>query len=218
MPTLSTGYVIVGAYATKVRRTLFAQQKDKIKNKELDTKEIARAGAELNRVLFDILVNKLKLDKGDIVRVRINYELSNGMVRWDYDSLSIEAFKRIDEEEVKEKIKEVVEVVKYQKEESAKYVLKVLGKSELDDIIYGINLDGEEIGIIIVTPIDSESLVRGVLIKPKPVEIEKTKISISIDNIETYLNENLATMIKNAKEISEEKAKEIIENAKKLIS
>ena len=59
MPTLSTGYVIVGAYAIKIRRTLFAQQKDRIKNKELDGKEIARASGELNKVLFDILVNKL---------------------------------------------------------------------------------------------------------------------------------------------------------------
>ncbi len=35
MPLLSTGLIIAGAYADKVRRTLFAQLKDKIKHNEI---------------------------------------------------------------------------------------------------------------------------------------------------------------------------------------
>jgi len=218
MPTLSTGYVIVGAYAIKIRRTLFAQQKDRIKNKELDGKEIARASGELNKVLFDILVNKLSLDRGDMVRVRIDYEISNGMVKWNYDTIRIDAFKRIDENEIKSKIEEAIKSIRSQREESAKYEIKSIGKTELDDVIYEIRLNGEEIGLIIATPIDSETLIRGALIEPKPVEIEKTKVGVSGDNLESYLSEHIAAVINNAKEISEEKAKETIENAKKLIS
>ncbi len=100
MATLSTGYIIVGAYADKLRRTLFAQLSDKLRNKEMDSKEIARAAAEVNQHLFDILVNELKLDKGDVVRIRIDYDMVDNSIRWKYDSLRIEAFRRVPEEEI----------------------------------------------------------------------------------------------------------------------
>ncbi len=106
MPTLSTGLIIAGAYADKVRRTLFAQLKDKIKQGEITPQEIARAAGELNRIIYEILVNKLKIDKGDVVRVRVDYEVENGKVVWNYKTLRIEAFKRVSDEEVDKMLKE----------------------------------------------------------------------------------------------------------------
>ena len=100
MATLSTGYIIVGAYADKLRRTLFAQLSDKLRNKEMESKEIARAAAEVNQRLFDILVNELKLDKGDVVRIRIDYDIENNSIHWKYDTLRIEAFRKVSEEEI----------------------------------------------------------------------------------------------------------------------
>ena len=105
MATLSTGYIIVGAYADKLRRTLFAQLSDKLRNKEMDPKEIARAAAEINQHLFNILVNELKLDKGDVVRIRIDYDVETNRVQWRYDSLRIEAFKKVSEDEINKVVK-----------------------------------------------------------------------------------------------------------------
>ncbi len=56
---LSSGYVIVGTYADKIRRTLFAQMKNAIKSEEIDSKEVARAAAELDRLLYEVFVNKV---------------------------------------------------------------------------------------------------------------------------------------------------------------
>ncbi len=118
MPLLSTGLIIAGAYADKVRRTLFAQLKDKIKNNEITPQEVARAAGELNRIIYEALVYKLKIDKGDVVRIRINYEVEDGKIKWDYSSLTIEAFRREPDEKVEEIVKESIkEILEKEKEE-----------------------------------------------------------------------------------------------------
>jgi len=105
MPTLSTGLVIAGAYADKLRRTLFAQLSQKIKAGELESSEVARAAAEINQLLYNILVHDLKIEKGDVVRIRIDYDIKDGSITWKKDTLSLEVFKRVDESKVAEAIK-----------------------------------------------------------------------------------------------------------------
>lgn len=108
MPQLSTGFVIAGAYADKLRRVLFAQLRDAIKRGEIDNKTVAQRAGELNRLLFEILVNKLKIDKGDVVRIRIEYDVRDGDIVWKLDTLRIEAFRRIPDEEIERVIKESI--------------------------------------------------------------------------------------------------------------
>ncbi len=108
---LSTGLVIAGAYADKLRRTLFAQLRDYVKkNKEL-AREIARAAGEVNRILYIILVENLRSDKGDVVRIRIKYRFNirEQRITWDYDTLRIEYFKRYPDEEVNKTARKVLE-------------------------------------------------------------------------------------------------------------
>ena len=105
MPTLSTGLIIAGAYADKLRRTLFAQLSDKVKSGELDSKEVARAAAEVNQFLFNIIVEDLKMDKGDVVRIRVDYEVEGSQIKWNYSTLQLEAFKRIDDNQVMDIVK-----------------------------------------------------------------------------------------------------------------
>ena len=109
---LSTGLVIAGAYADKLRRTLFAQLRDLLKQKKIEASEVARAAGEVNRLVYDIIVNKLKLDKGDVVRIRIKYRVEErdgkAEIKWLYDTLSIEAFRRIPDEEVRKAIEETL--------------------------------------------------------------------------------------------------------------
>ncbi|RLG02295.1 MAG: DUF2258 domain-containing protein [Thaumarchaeota archaeon] len=97
---ISTGLVIAGAYADKLRRTLFAQLSSKIKSKEISTTAVAKASRDLNMLLYNILVEKLAVKKGDVVRIRIGYTLEDGEIKWDYDSLNIEVYRRVGEEEV----------------------------------------------------------------------------------------------------------------------
>ncbi len=116
---LNTGLVIAGAYADKLRRTLFAQLRDYVKKNKEFAREVARAAGEVNRLLYIILVENLKSDKGDAVRIRIKYRFDprEMKIRWEYDTLRIEFFKRQPDEQVnevakkviKEKLKEVME-------------------------------------------------------------------------------------------------------------
>lgn len=101
---LSSGLVIAGGYADKIRRTLFAQAK----SLNITNDEVVRAAAELNVILYEILVNRLKIDKGDVVRVRLEYNVNNGKIEWIYHTLRVEAFRRINDEEIESIVKEVV--------------------------------------------------------------------------------------------------------------
>ncbi|HIQ13939.1 MAG TPA: DUF2258 domain-containing protein [Thermoprotei archaeon] len=109
MPTLSTGFVIAGVYADKLRRTLFAQLRNDVKEGRLSNQEVARAAAEINQLLFHILVEDLKIGKGDVVRVKVDYEVVDGSVKWDLSTLSVEAFKRTNDDEVNNIVKKRIE-------------------------------------------------------------------------------------------------------------
>ena len=102
MTTLSSGLVIAGAFADKMRRTLFAQVRGRVTGGE-----IMRASAELNRLLYGILVDGLKVDKGDVVRIRIDYDVEGDRIVWALDTLRIEAFRRMPEVEIAKKIEEM---------------------------------------------------------------------------------------------------------------
>jgi len=206
---LSSGLVIAGAYADKIRRTLFAQLRDAIKKEEIDSKTVAKAAAELNRLLYELFVNKLSLDKGDVVRVRVDYEVVDGEVKWKLDTLEVEAFRRVAEEEVEEALKEVVSRAEEIAEAEVEYEIEKVGETDLGDVVYAIKLGGEEVGTIIATPINGESLVRGAVTKPVPVIIEKTKV----ESLENELNR----LIKEGRNVESGDAERVIEEIKGLL-
>ena len=108
MPTLNTGGIIAWAYADKVRRTLFALTKENVNQGMIKIEDVAYASAILNQLLYKILVEELNCDKGDMVRIVIDYEIVNGKIVWNYDSLKIEWFKREDQGKVDEATKKRV--------------------------------------------------------------------------------------------------------------
>ncbi len=90
MPTMSTGLIIAGAYADKVRKVMAAQAK----SAGMPVEEAIRAAAELNQRLFDIVTGK-GIDKGDVVRIKIEYVVEDGKIKWLYDTLTIEHWKKV---------------------------------------------------------------------------------------------------------------------------
>jgi len=211
--TLSTGLIIAGAYADKARRVLFAQLRDKVKTGELDNKEVARAAAELNRMLFDVLVNKLKTDKGDVVRVRIDYEVGDGAIRWLWETLRLEVFKRVPDEEVS---KALAESVAEAEEITAppEYQVERLGTTPLDDIVYELKLDEKRVGALIVETMDEEAIVKGAVVEPQPLIVKRAIIDVEgelDDTVRKVLPELLEEAEQTDQELAEKVVNEILE-------
>jgi len=140
---LNTGIVIAGAYADKVRRTLFAQLKEVMKSNKDFTREIARASGELNRILYHILVEALRVEKGDAVRVRIKYSVdsSSNRIVFDYNTLSLEVFRRVKDEEVSTIIKKVLDE---KLEEVKKQYATLPSREEAEKILKGEAVEPEK--------------------------------------------------------------------------
>jgi len=214
MVRLSTGFVIVGAYAKKLRKTLFAQLKEKMKDKEIASK-LAYASAQLNKLLFEVIVNKLKLEKGDLVKIVIEYEFdeNNKEVNWKYDTLKITSYKKVPQEEIERCLEETLRELK---EDSILTVEKV-GDTADGDIIFSIlNNNKKEVGIIVTTPLNEKTylLKKAVVADKEAFEIEKIKIE-EVESITEALTNivNFDTSLR--KKLNREDAQRLIEAIKK---
>jgi len=216
MPTLRTGAVIVGAYAMKIRRTLFAQLKDKIKTKETSSQEVARAAGEINRMLYVLFVDKLRLDKGDVVRITIDYDLTpENQIVWNYDSLKVEAYRKVPEDEVARYLKEIIEgLQKASTINVEEYSIEKVKETKLGDIIFNIKKDKKVVGILIATQIDEDVVIRGAIKEP-PFLISKIKIKFE-ESIENTVVKNFTNLLKRAVPTSEEEAEKTIKEIKEL--
>jgi len=216
MPTLRTGAVIVGAYATKVRRTLFAQLKDKIKAKEISSQEVARAAGEVNRLLYVLFVEKLRLDKGDVVRITIDYDLTpENQIVWNYESLKVEAYRKVPEDDVLRYLKELIEgVQKASQINVEEYSIEKVKETKLGDVIFDIKKNRKVVGILIATQIDEDVVVRGAIKEP-PFLISKTKIKFE-ESIENTVTKNFTSLLKRAVPTSEEEAEKTIKEIREL--
>lgn len=213
MATLNTGLVIVGAYADKVRRTLFAQLRDRVRAKEIDSKMVAKAAGDLNKLLYEIFVKRLKLDKGDVVRIVLDYDVSNGEVVWNLDSLKIEVFRRVPDEEYLDIVRESVKRIEELEEvEEVRMRIERVGKTDLGDVVYEVRIGDEKVGALVLTPLNGEGIVRGALIKPNPVIIER--IRISLENVDEEL---LKIVEEKGRIVEDEDAERIIRDIEEML-
>lgn len=100
---LSTGYVRASGYAHKIRRVLFA-----LARKKVEPKEIIRASAELNQRIFEEF-QRLNVSKEDVVRITVEFQIRDGSIVWDCDSLRIEVYRKGEEERLAKAMEEVEE-------------------------------------------------------------------------------------------------------------
>ena len=215
MVTLRSGAVIVGAYAKKIRKTLFAQLKDKVKSKEISTQEVARAAGEINRILYILFVEKLKLDKGDVVRIVIDYDLVDNQIKWNYSTLKVECYRKVPEEDINRYLKEILEgIEKISAVDVSEYSIKKVKETKLGDVIFEIYKNKKKVGILIATNMEDEVVVRGAIKEP-PLLISKLRIKFE-ENIDKTVINNFENILKKAIPSSEEEVKKTIEEISSL--
>ena len=217
MPLLSTGLIIAGAYADKVRRTLFAQLKDKIKNNEITPQEVARAAGELNRVLYHILVEKLKTEKGDVVRARIEYEVEDGSVKWKYDTLRLEVFRRIPDDEVAAKVREVVSRIEEILSKAVQYRVEKAVETKIGDIIYWVKLGDRKVGAVIATPLDGAAIVRGAVLDPSPIIIDRARIEFEGKTLDEVIEQQVIELLRIGRHVETKEAEEVLKDIEAII-
>jgi len=211
VPTLSSGYVIAGAYAGKIRRTMFAQLREEVRKGSVTSQEIARAVGELNSTLYRILVDRFKVDKGDLVRIKIDYRIEDGKILWDPSKLVIEVFRR--DQQVEAAIKEEGGAALWGEAfgKGIEYQVIKLGETLDGDIVYSLKLGDEEVGAVIATQLDDEIFIKkGAIISPSPMLFDKLRIPIQPgESIETVLSQKILEAQKLGKHVSIEEAKKI---------
>lgn len=213
---LRTGLVIAGGYADKVRRVLFAQLRDRIKAGEISNQEVARAAGELNRLLYEIIVNRLGLDKGDVVRITVEYEVEGGSISFKLDTLSIEAWRRVPDEEVKPHIAFVVEHRADLIEAQLNVELRRLGETDTGDIVFEVVLGEKPVGVLLVTPLDGKVVVRGALSEPTAVKIPRTVIDVG-DHLEEELDRRIRELVEKGQNVEKREADRIIYEIRSMI-
>ncbi|MEM4576147.1 MAG: DUF2258 domain-containing protein [Candidatus Nezhaarchaeales archaeon] len=218
MVLLSTGFIIAGAYADKVRKTLFAQLREQIKRGEVSSQEVARAVAELNRVLYHVLVEKLKSGKGDVVRARIDYEVEGGRIRWKYDSLFLEVFKRVPDEVVQGIVKETVAEIDKLLERAIAYNVEKVAVTSYGDHLYRVKIHDKVVGALTVTVVDNElAIVRGAVLEPTPIVIEKGKVPLEGKDVDEAVTANLTNLIRQARNVETSEAERAIKGIEAII-
>lgn len=217
--TLRSGLVIAGAYADKLRRVAFAQMRNLIKEGVISAKDVAYHVAQLNKLLYRILVDTLKIDKGDVVRISINYRVTDSKIEWDFGSLKIEAFKRIPQDEVDKAVKEAIEKAGEIIEETVGYKIEKIGETEDGDMIFVMKLGDTEVGAFEVIPIDSDFayIKKGAATDPSPMIIEKVKIPLEGGDIEAAIANNVGKLTEKARYVSLSEARHVIDYIKKRV-
>jgi len=217
MPTLRSGLVIAGAYADKIRRVAYAQLKDSIKEGLLKSSEVAYHVAQLNKVLYRVLVDELKIDKGDVVRISIDYEVRQGALEWKFDTLRVEAFRRIPDEEINKVLIRVKGEAQAIMEAAVAYNIERLVETEDGDVIYLMKLGDREVGAFIVTPVNNEIafIKKGAAIEPSPMVVEKVRIDCAGRPLEEALKGGIDKLSSSARYVSYGEAARVIEFIKK---
>jgi hypothetical protein len=218
MALLSTGFIIAGAYADKVRKTLFAQLRDHVKRGEVSTQEVARAAAELNRVLYHILVERLKSDKGDVVRARVEYDVEDGRVVWNYDALQLEVFKRVPDEEVRRVVRETASEIDKLLERVIAYNVERAVVTSYGDYLFRVKIGDKVVGALTVTTVNNEmAIVRGAVLEPTPVVIDKSKVLLEGKSVEEVVSSNLANLVRSARNVELAEAERALKSIEAVI-
>ncbi len=219
MPRLSSGLVIAGAFADKIRRTIYAQLRDMIKEGAIRSSDVAYSVAQLNKLLYSVLVENLKVEKGDVVRIILDYEVSEGRLEWKLESLKIELFRRVPTEEVQKALDLVLPRAKAIMEGIVEYSVERLGETEDGDVILSIKLGDSEVGALVATPINGEFLYikKAAMVAPSPSIVERQRVPLNGKTVEEAIKSSIAILTTSARYVTDEEARRLYEVIKKRV-
>lgn len=213
MPRLNTGLIYTAIYADKIRKTIFAQLKEYAKDKEA-TKRINYCVARLNRALFTLLIEDLKLSKDDGVKIIIDYEYDEASktITWKWDTLQLIVYKKMPEEHVKAHLDKFIPLAEELSMGLVSYGLERIGETVDGDVIYAIKIGGREIGALSVYVLDNNKAVlkKASVLEPTPVHFEKTIIDYAGRSLEDALKEELGRVMQKGVHTSYDEAIKII--------
>lgn len=210
MPTLRSGIVLAAGYADKLKKTAFAQLKDYVKRDKEFAGKVAYYVAMLNRALYTLFVEALKIDKLDIVRVSIDYEVDevNKAINWKWDTLRIEIYKRIPPETYEDIIKNFIKIAPELAVGVVRYTVAKIGETFDGDLVYSIKVGEKEVGAVIALQVDENTVVlkKAAVIEPTPAVFDKIKLELGGRTVEEVLSEQLGKIIQVARHVSHEEA------------
>lgn len=216
MPIMKTGLIIAGGYADKVRKVIFAQLAEDIKGGKIESKNVAFHVAQLNKFLYVLLVESLKLSKEDSVRINIEYELSNGNILWKFDTLKVEVFKKVPDEEINPIVSKLITEAEKIIKAPVEYAIEYVGETSDGDKIYALKVGEKEGGMMELLQINEDFLYIkvGVTLIPEPIKIEKMKIPLEGRRPEEVLRASINEVINKGKPILPEEADSILKYIK----
>ncbi|MEM4849088.1 MAG: DUF2258 domain-containing protein, partial [Ignisphaera sp.] len=152
-----------------------------------------------------------KIDKGDVIRVRIDYDIDeqNKSISWRWDTMIVEAFKRIPQEEVDKLVKTLITKASEISIAAVAYTLDRLGETFDGDLIFTIKLGNREVGAAIITMVNDTLAVlkKGAVLEPTPAIFDRIRLDISPDkSIEEVLQTTLSTVIQTARHVDASEA------------
>ncbi|MCS7123273.1 MAG: DUF2258 domain-containing protein [Candidatus Aenigmarchaeota archaeon] len=94
MPMITTGYIKTTGFGVKIRKSLFAARKTSFPH--IPNEKVAQVVGELNQKVFEKL-QQLSVGRDDVLKIQFDYKIEGDNLIIDYNTLSIQVFKPIQE-------------------------------------------------------------------------------------------------------------------------
>jgi hypothetical protein len=214
VPTLRSGLIPAAVYADKLRRVLFGQLRDLVRKDKEFASKVAYYSALLNRALFTLLVEELKVDKLDVVRITIDYDVNEEKkeITWKWDSLRVEIYKRIPPESYAESLKNFIVRAPELAMGVVRYSVVKLSETFDGDLVYTIKIDEKEVGAAIAIQVDENTILlkKAAVVEPTAAVFEKAKLELGGRLIDDVLKERIGRVIQYGTHVSYEEALKVV--------
>lgn len=211
---LRSGLVLAAGYADKLRRTIYAQLREYAKRDREFAGKIAYYTAALNRALYTLLVENLKVDKLDVVRISIEYEVDevNKAIIWKWNTLRVDVYRRIPPETYEEIVKNFIKIAPELAVGIVKFSLAKIGETFDGDVVYSIKIAEKEVGSAVAFQLDENTVVlkKAAVVEPTPAVYEKARLELAGRMVEEVLLEQLGKIMEVGRHVSHDEALSII--------
>jgi len=197
---INTGLIPAAVYATKTRRALYALLQSLVKKDKEWDKIIKDEIGKLNRALYHLFTVDLKIDKTDVIRLRIEFDVDEEgrRILWKWESLDIEVYKQVPKEEVRKHVEHLITMIPEIVAKPINYVVEKIATTIDGDDVYIVKLDREEVGAALILGVDENTIVlkKAAVLQPNPLIYEKAKISLNGKTVEQALQDELSATTK----------------------